>query len=141
MESTHSLMDKFRVEDLGVKEFRHWIVAVRAKQVTLGSSVILLKRAEPSVGGLRSGEAADFIKACRWWEARATQLWAPDRFNYVAAMMKDPFVHFHAIPRYEESRTLNGIQFDDDSWPGLISFRDIDTSGEVLASVRSLLSC
>lgn len=37
-------MSKFKPEERCIKEFKHWIVCVRAKQTTLGDTVILLKR-------------------------------------------------------------------------------------------------
>ncbi len=37
-------MSKFKPNERCIKEFKYWIVCVRAKQTTLGDTVILLKR-------------------------------------------------------------------------------------------------
>jgi diadenosine tetraphosphate (Ap4A) HIT family hydrolase len=136
MRTTHDLMRKFDVENLGIKDFENWIVAVRGKQITLGACVILLKRPEPSLGGLTSAEATELPEVAAWWESEASDLWKADRFNYIAAMMKDHFVHFHAIPRYETAREFQGQEFVDQDWPGLIEFRDVPTPREMLFAIR-----
>jgi len=140
MKPAHELMAKFRVEELGLREYRHWIVALRGKQITLGASVILLKRAEPSMGALTKREAAEFPEVAAWWQERVGLLWQPDRFNYIAAMMKDPFVHFHAIPRYAASREFNEQTYEDRSWPGLIEFVDLSTPPTDLVAIRAVLA-
>ena len=33
-------------------------------------------------------------------------------------MMVDPNVHYHVLPRYEETRTFEGATFEDPGWPG-----------------------
>lgn len=140
MRQAHELMAKFRVDALGLREYEHWIVAVREKQVTLGASVILLKRPEPSVGALTKEEAGEFPEAASWFEERVGQLWKPDRYNYIAAMMNDPFVHFHAIPRYETPREFNGQTYRDHSWPGLIEFVDVDTPPRHLSAICATMN-
>lgn len=130
---------KFRPEDLAVKETRHWIVTVRGKQVTLGSCVILLKRNAASISDLEADEAADFVEAVGWFEATLRSLFAPERFNYVAAMMKDPFVHFHAFPRYEASRSWGDREWTDPFWPAVVEFRDAETSDNELSALRAAL--
>jgi diadenosine tetraphosphate (Ap4A) HIT family hydrolase len=45
-----------------------------------------------------------------------------DRFNLIAAMMKDNFVHFHLVPRYAQARELDGVTWQDPDWPSLIGF-------------------
>ncbi len=41
-----------------------------------------------------------------------------DRINYLMLMMVDPHVHFHVFPRYEVSRTFEGLELPDRGWPG-----------------------
>ena len=139
MQPAHDLMTKFRVELLGLHETSHWIISVRGKQVTLGACVLLLKRPEPHLSGLTMEEVAELPLVAGWWEAAVSRAFGPDKFNYIAAMMKDPFVHFHAIPRYKSDRRYGGLEWRDDDWPGLVAFRDLSTSDDILMGVRDKL--
>lgn len=134
----HEYLGKFKLSQLEVRRFDHWIVAVRAKQVTLGACVILLRRPEPSLGALTAQEAIEMTEVVKWWESEATKLFNPDRFNYVFAMMKDPFVHMHAFPRYGDDRTSLSVQWHDAFWPRAIELQDVTTSEQTLEGlVRS----
>src|SRR4029077_5190370 len=91
---------RFDPEDLLVEDLEHWLVVVRRKQITLGACVLLLRRPEESLSRLTPAEATELPAAVGAFESRALAAFQPDKFNYVAAMMKDPYVHFHAFPRY-----------------------------------------
>ena len=45
---------------------------------------------------------AEFSEVCKWFEEKTSQLYGAEKWNYCAMMMKDEFVHFHAIPRYSK---------------------------------------
>ena len=130
---------KFRPNDLAIKEFEHWIVCVRAKQVTLGSCVLLLKRAEPSIPNLIDAEALGLVEAAAWFEAAVREAFGAEKFNYIAAMMKDPFVHFHAFPRYSTERNALGKKWADPYWPRAVNLDDVSTSESDLASLVNIL--
>ena len=97
-------MKKFKPNELCLKDFDHWIVVLRQKQLTLGDAVIILKRETPSIANVSKDEFAEFPLVVAWYEEICNRLFAPDKYNYVAAMMKDNFVHFHAFPRYSSER-------------------------------------
>lgn len=130
---------KFRPNDLLVKEFENWVVCVRAKQVTLGSCVILLKREEPSLGRLTASEAYGLVEAAKWFESITRATFSAEKFNYIAAMMKDPFVHFHAFPRYAGAREAVGEVWQDEYWPKAVTLADVQTSEAVLSALVAKL--
>lgn len=136
---THTLMRKFNVEEFGIREFPNWIVAARGKQVTLGSCVILLKTPTATIGELTTAQVSELPEISKWLEERLAVAWQPDKYNYIAAMMKDPFVHFHVIPRYQTVRTFNGQEFVDPDWPGLIQFRNLDTPASLVVGIAQHL--
>ena len=140
IKSSHPLMKKFDTPNLGIKEYDHWVLALRAKQITLGSCVILLNRECAFMSDLTDSELIEFKSVSKDWEIAVRHLVRPDKFNYIAAMMKDPFVHFHAIPRYCEPREFNGQTFNDTSWPSLITFENISTPESTLQSIRNLFN-
>jgi diadenosine tetraphosphate (Ap4A) HIT family hydrolase len=122
------LIDKFQPERLGIKEFDHWLLTVRSKQVTLGCVVLILKRTEPSLAGLLPDELLELPKAFHWFEDSAKRLFQAEKFNYIAAMMKDPLVHFHGLPRYSSERQFAGSQWLDKFYPKVATLEDVATT-------------
>ena len=131
--------EKFRPNELLVREFEYWLVVARQKQITIGSCVFLLKRAVPSLGEVDSSELAELASVATWFEERLVTSLGAERFNYVAAMMKDPWFHLHAIPRFSSERTFGERSWQDQDWPALIKFRDVDTSNQELRQVVEFL--
>jgi diadenosine tetraphosphate (Ap4A) HIT family hydrolase len=101
---------------------------LRGKQPTLGACVILLKRATPSLAGISKEEMSELPEVINWFEKKASRLWGAEKFNYMALMMKDPYVHFHAFPRYSAPITFNDQEICDSSWP-----RSVDLRSQALA--------
>lgn len=111
--SNLEFMKKFRPEELCIKEFEHWIVCVRQKQVTLGDAVILLKRQTETVGNLLPEESNEFSKVVTWYEKTCKEKFGAIKFNYIIMMMHDPFVHYHAFPRYDKTVNLFETEWED----------------------------
>lgn len=123
-------MKKFKPETRCIKEFKYWIVCIREKQVNLGSSVILLKRETPSVANMLPEEAAEFPEVVKWFEEVCTKKFNAVKFNYLIMMMKDPFVHYHAIPRYDTEVEMFGKPWEDTNT--LKGFGTVESSNEEL---------
>ncbi len=83
----HPLIEKFNPDRLTIKEFDNWLITVRTKQVTLGCTVIILKRVVGSLADLLPSEAEEFIEAARWFERSASDLFSAEKFNYIAARL------------------------------------------------------
>lgn len=139
MDNYFHIWERFKVEQHLVKEFTHWLVVVRPSQVTLGDCLILIKRPVESIGDLRADEAQELPRVVAWYEKRAREAFHAERFNYIAAMMKDPYVHFHAFPRYSAEQTKYGITWKDEVWPNVIEFKKVDTPEETLLAIRDTL--
>jgi diadenosine tetraphosphate (Ap4A) HIT family hydrolase len=60
-----------------------------------------------------------------------------DRINVVAAMMKDPFIHFHFFPRFENPLERFGQEWSDADWPRAITLRNVETPETILALVKA----
>lgn len=134
-------MKKFRPNELCVKEFKYWIVCVRAKQVTLGDVVILLKRETENVSGMLPEEGAEFPEVIKWYENICREKFGAVKFNYMIMMMKDPFVHYHAFPRYDRSINMFGKEWEDkDARNTLINFGTVDKlDDEMLYEIRDYM--
>jgi diadenosine tetraphosphate (Ap4A) HIT family hydrolase len=128
-------MQKFKPNELCLKDFKYWVIVLRQKQLTLGDAVILLKREVASIGDATKDEFAEFPLVIKWYEKKCKALFSPDKFNYVAAMMKDNFVHFHAFPRYEEIRQFADLVWKDEQWSKPIALLDCSTDPAVLSQL------
>lgn len=130
-------MKKFKPEENALKDFKHWIVVIREKQVTLGDAVIILKRNIPSMAEMAPEEAAELPIIAKWYEERIKSIYPAEKFNYVAAMMKDNFVHFHVFPRYSKNIMWYGINWADEEWPRVIKFKNVEIPRDVLDEIKA----
>lgn len=106
-------MKVFRPEELCIKEFKYWIVCIRKKQVTLGDTIIALKREIPNMSDMTKEESAEFSEVTKWYESICKEKFGAVKFNYIAMMMKDLFVHYHTFPRYDKKVNLFDIEWED----------------------------
>ena len=131
-------MKKFRPEELMIQEFEHWIVCVRQKHTTLGDAVVLLKRETENVSGMLPEEGAEFPKVIQWYEQLCKEKFGAIKFNYMIMMMHDPFVHYHAFPRYDKKISLFGMEWEDKNT--LTNFASSEVlEDEVLLKIRDYM--
>ena len=77
----YEFMKKFKPDTNTVKEFEHWLVVIREKQVTLGSMIFILKREVPSVADMLPEEAAELPIVASWFESLTKRLCCPENEN------------------------------------------------------------
>jgi diadenosine tetraphosphate (Ap4A) HIT family hydrolase len=111
-------MLKFGYPDTVVREYDHWVVLLRPAQVTLGSLVLAAKSDATAFGQLPPEAHAELATVTKEVEATLAKEVGYQRINYLMLMMVDPHVHFHIFPRYEGSRTFEGVEIEDRGWPG-----------------------
>ena len=127
-------MKRFRPDELCIKEFKNWIVCIRKKQVTLGDTIIALKRETPNMSDITKEESAEFVEVTKWYENTCIEKFGAIKFNYIAMMMHDLFVHYHAFPRYDKKVNLFDIEWEDRN--PLNYFGSVeDTEDEVLFKI------
>ncbi len=108
---------KFGYPDTLLREFEHWVVLLRPKQVTLGSLVLARKGEATRLGEVGPAACGELATVSAQLEAALQRAFQPDKFNYLLLMMVDKHVHFHVIPRYASPRLLSGTSFADKHWP------------------------
>lgn len=118
----YEFMSAFNPEKTLVKEFKYWLILVRENQLTLGDCYFVLKRQIPTFSEMNYEEGAELSQVMKWYENRCRSLYGAEKFNYIAAMMRDNFVHFHAFPRYSKPVKRFGLEWVDERWPGLVRF-------------------
>ena len=106
--------------ELVVKEYKYWTLKVHENQSYLGRCVIALNRegnldpflecAQEEQNELRSivVELSEALK----------KLFHYDMMNYSNLRNVWHHCHWHIIPRYETSRTFEGMVFEDNQWGG-----------------------
>lgn len=132
---------KFRVDELLLYRNDGWSLSLRPGACTLGAVVLSANRFHTSFAEIDAREAAELADAVRWFEARARAAFAADKFNYLALMMVDAHLHFHALPRYAAPREFAGLTWRDEGWPKLPDLgADQGADDRVLAAVRTALA-
>ncbi|QJE74781.1 HIT family protein [Aerophototrophica crusticola] len=114
----NATMLKFGYPATLVAETEHWCVLVRPQQPTLGSLVLACKQPAAAFGQVDPAGFAGLQPVVAAAESALADLVGYQKINYLMLMMVDPDVHFHVIPRYEGSRTFEGVEFRDAGWPG-----------------------
>ncbi len=109
--------NKFELDRLTVAETEHWIWSIRPDQVTLGSSIISVKREVCALAECTRAEFQDLKVICEIMERRLKAEFNYDKINYLMLMMRDPLVHFHVFPRYSAQPSFAGSAWPDVSWP------------------------
>ena len=116
---TNQTIVKFGYPASLVCDYENWVVLLRPAQVTLGSLVLAAKGEATSFGQLPPEAHAELAAITKDIEATLVAEVGYGKINYLMLMMVDPHVHFHVIPRYEGSRSLEDISIPDLGWPGL----------------------
>jgi diadenosine tetraphosphate (Ap4A) HIT family hydrolase len=121
-------MRAFGHPDSLVREYDHWVVLVRPKQVTLGALVMACKERAQSFGAVSSEAFREHERVVRDIEQGLKAFSAFEKINYLMLMMVDKEVHYHVLPRYSETRNFEGVDYPDPGWPAVPNL----TSGPVL---------
>jgi diadenosine tetraphosphate (Ap4A) HIT family hydrolase len=108
---------KFHYPSTLLHEYRHWVVLLRPKQITLGSLVLACKEEATRLSAVSTEAFAELKRATTDIEGVLTQTFAFEKINYLCLMMVDQHVHFHVIPRYASPREACGKVFVDADWP------------------------
>lgn len=139
-ETLAEFREKFRVDGLLLFRNGGWSLSLRPGACTLGACVLSANRFHDALGGIDAGEAADLAEAAAWFEGRAREVFAADKFNYLALMMVDRHLHFHALPRYADPREFGGVTWRDGGWPKQPDLSADQAEDRLLLQVRDALA-
>ncbi len=108
---------RFSDPKLIIKQGKFWSIVFREGTTTLGNCVLICNRQCPTFSDLTAEECAELPEMFAWYETKIKKLYGAVKFNYLAMMMKEEFVHFHCIPRYDHEIEKYGIKWVDQEWP------------------------
>jgi diadenosine tetraphosphate (Ap4A) HIT family hydrolase len=134
--------EKFHVEELLVYRNVAWSWSIRPSQATLGSSVISLNRYARRFSEVTANEMEQLAEIHSKLEHAVKNAFNHDIMNYLALMMIDHHVHYHAIPRYDGEREFAGQIWVDNGWPALPLIQDSQHSDDpdLLYNIREILA-
>lgn len=113
------ILNNFDYNNFLIKEYNHWTLLLRNKQVTLGSMVLIERSFKKEYGKISTNSHLEFGLIIKDLEKTLKKLFSYDKINYLMLMMVDPEVHYHIIPRYSKNIIYNRIKFVDYGWPSL----------------------
>jgi len=114
----NATMKKFGAPDTLIRDYKHWVVLLRPGQVTLGALVLVCKEPAATFSMLSVDAFAELQTITGHIEGTLRKTFDYDKINYLMLMMVDPDVHFHVLPRYQDSRRFSDQDFLDHGWPG-----------------------
>ncbi len=136
----HETLLKFNYPHTLLREYQHWAVVLRPKQVTVGSLVLICTEDTRSFPNISAGAFAEMQTVTHDIETTLKQLLAFDKINYICLMMVDPQVHFHVLPRYAKPVAISGSEYADPFWPGPPDVtKALDLNEEQFAGLLTLL--
>ena len=100
-----------------IADYAHWVVLLRPEQPTLGSLVLAAKSDATAFSELPPDAFAELATAIADIEQALKGAVDYAKINYLMLMMVDPNVHFHVIPRYDGTRSAEGVSVSDGGWP------------------------
>src|SRR5437868_6935540 len=98
-------------QKLLIKEYGSWILSTSPKQHTLGSALMTCKRmAVENISELELDEWLELQQMMRDYETALAQHkdFRPARINYMQLGNQIRHLHFHGLPRYQETRLFAG---------------------------------
>lgn len=136
----HETLLKFNYPHTLLREYQHWAVVLRPKQVTVGSLVLICTEDAQSLSTISASAFVELQTVTHDIEATLKQLLAFDKINYICLMMVDPQVHFHVLPRYAKPVAISGTEYVDPFWPGPPDVtKALDLNEEQFAGLFTLL--
>ena len=108
---------KFNYPESLIKEYNHWVVLIRDKQVTLGSLVLAYKEDVVSFSEVSREGFTELEIIIKEIEMTLKRVFNFDKINYLTLMMVDKEVHTHVIPRYTKAKIFNNKTYLDLGWP------------------------
>ncbi len=111
------IFEKWKAEENLLRMYNYWIVCVRAKQPTLGSCLIILKRHAESFSDVSQEEITEFLDIVKDLERGLNNAFSPELIQYFVLRGTDKHFHFHVLPRYQKEQKFSGDEWTDKTWP------------------------
>ena len=134
------ILETFDINNLLIKEYKHWYLLLRKRQVTIGSLVLIEKSFKTRYSDISFHSHCEFASIVIDIESSLQKNFNYDKINYLMLMMVDKEVHYHIIPRYSRQINFNGFRFIDSGWPSMpdLSFENTATQSTIVHLIDSI---
>ena len=124
-----------------IKRYNYWTIALHSSQFYLGRCIIKLNRHITDLFETEKEEQEELFEIVPRLKNALNEIFKPDLFNYAALGNIIPHLHFHVIPRYEQKRTFEGIEFIDGRWgENYVPYnRDFNIPDAVFSKIRETI--
>ncbi|MCE5213673.1 MAG: HIT family protein [Methanobacterium sp.] len=128
-----------------IEETPYWMIFLAPSQRYLGTCVVALKKKRANLSEVNDAEWDDFVQIVRKMEDSVNKSFKPNLFNWScfknAAFRKDnddvdPEIHWHFIPRYQETVLFCGVKFDDPDFGHIPQPIARKVSSEVMNNIK-----
>ncbi|PTN11970.1 HIT family protein [Nitrosomonas aestuarii] len=126
----NATMRKFGAPQTIIHSFQYWSVMLRPAQATLGALVLAAHEPVKAFSELSPACFAELHAVTGQIEHALAKAFQYDKLNYLMLMMVDPDVHFHVIPRYEQSKQFADKVFVDAGWPAVPDLGHVNETDE-----------
>lgn len=135
-----NIWNKFQSEKNLIKEYTHWILVVRPKQVKLGACVAITKRHIEKMSDVTPDEMKEYSKVAKGIESALKTAFDYTAIHHMVMMFKDKHIHFHIFPRYDSNREFAGIEWVDDFNPDPFIQKVESSPRKILDEVKAKLT-
>lgn len=115
----NATMEKFGYPETLIRDYEHWCVLLRPAQATLGALVLVCKDAAEVFSDISPEAFAELRQVTKDIEHSLLAFRPYRKINYLMLMMVDKDVHFHVLPRYDETQSFEGADYPDPGWPAV----------------------
>lgn len=113
----NATLRKFGYPKSLIKSYKHWHLLLRPTQPTIGSMTLICKENSHQYSGISKEAMLEQKLITYEIEQTLRKRFDYSKINYLMLMMIDPTVHFHIIPRYEQTVEFCNKEFTDKYWP------------------------
>lgn len=136
----NDFVKKFKTKELLIYESKFWVWSLRPVQSTLGAGILSLKRECLNLGELSQDEFSDLGKIVPLIEETLKKTFNYDIMNYLMLMMVDKHIHYHVIPRYQNSIMFSEKEWIDTGWPKLPDLSEtIEEQNQIIFKIIEII--
>jgi diadenosine tetraphosphate (Ap4A) HIT family hydrolase len=136
--TANATMVKFGHPDTLVADYAHWCVLARPAQATLGALVLVCKDAAEAFPDISAAAFSELADVTRDIESSLRAFRTFNKINYLMLMMLDKDVHFHVLPRYDNTQSFGGEDYIDAGWPAVPDLSQAVKPADLPALVQAL---
>lgn len=133
------IFEKFDLENNLIKEYNHWYLLVRKKQKNIGSCVAILKRHAFPLREATREELSEYASVVVDVENATKNSYGSYLTQHLCLMFVDKHVHFHILPRYQSTITIDNKEWVDCQDPNPLNQPDTECSIDELLVIKNSL--